>query len=74
MSEATLWADATQHIKQHPHESWWDCTIGGIICPCGGNVGMLDAMGDEQACEKCGRKYRLRAIIEVAMTIVYDQS
>lgn len=62
------WMDvAWASVQQEPE--WIDCTIGGLLCICGGYVGQL--MWNDDAprhCDQCNRVYRLSIAVETRVS------
>lgn len=63
------WMDvAWASVQQEPENNWIDCTLGGLLCLCGGYVGMLMWDDDQpRTCPDCGRAYRLSVSVETLM-------
>lgn len=65
MSEPTWKEIPWDEVKQQPPDDWLDCSIGSVLCVCGGWVGMLMGDGGEQTCDQCGRRHYLRVTVMV---------
>lgn len=45
---------------------WAEFGFGAFDCACGEGLGGIIGAGETRECERCGRVYRLRVIVEVA--------